>query len=176
MAPQIREEKERYVEALKIYEEIVYKLNNNKIASGQILSYPTTYSYAVSDTLIFDIIQSVLATKSFGVTQQTEPVNGAVLQWVITNSPNAPLASNYNNTIQSYYDFVALYDECIEIFSNKVIRPKLGQKYAFQNKYYYAFNAGLPCDDVISILSQRYNNTTDNFTQCQNQGDYYQNV
>ena len=179
MAASIEQNYIRYKGAVAIYDILKTKLDKNEIKVGQAFSFPIEYWFSMGDTNITNIAKALLASRSFGFEQQGEPGGSGALQWIINNSPADPFGADYNQLTRemaSYRDFVALYDYCLKIFSDKVIRPKVGQRYAFQDIYFYAFDQGLPCADVISVLSTRFNNTTDSFLECTNQGSYYENV
>lgn len=174
MAAQPRQIYETHKEAVAMYEDIKSKLDAGKLVSGQVLNYYTEYQKAILDyNVIVDIIKDLLATASLGFEQQAEPVNNAVQQFVITNNPSAPFGGDHISKIQASYDLVALYEECIKVFSNKITPVKSGQKFAFQNKYQYAFDQGLPCDDIITTIASNYN---DQGLTCSNQGNFYQMV
>ena len=173
MAAQPREMYEAHKEAVAMYEDIKEKLNTKTLKSGDVLFYYTEYQKAIQDTSIFDIIQDLIATASLGITQESEPVNNATTRYVVNENPTAPFSGDHIRRIQASYDLVALYEECVKLFSNKITPVKLNQKFAFQTKYSYAFDSGLDCNFIITKLSQEYN---DNGLTCQNQGDFYQMV
>lgn len=146
----------KYEEAIEIYDYFYNKLANNQIAATQIYSFPRTHLIATSTLPILGIIQSLLATKSLGIVEQSEVQGSGAIQWVVVGSTNDP-EPNFNLKTESYREIVELFYECIKIFSNKIIKPKVGQRYAFQGKYFYAFSElGADPHDIITALFIQY--------------------
>lgn len=172
MAATIEADYVKYKGAVEIYDILKTKLDNNQLREGQVYSFPVEYYTSIGSTNIFNITQGLLASKGLGITVDSN-------KWTINASPTDPFSGDYTqliNETNAYNDFVELYDYCYKIFSDKVIRPKLGQRYAFQDVYAAAFDGGLPCNDVITTLSSNFRNSGDNFTSCTNQGAYYENT
>jgi hypothetical protein len=170
MAAQPRELYQYHKDAVKMYEDIKTRMEEGTLNPGDVLFYYTEYLQSIQNTQIIDILKDLLSTASLGITQQPEPVSNAIDRYVIDQNPSAPFGGDNTSRIQASYDLVDLYEECVELFSNKIIKVKVDQRYAFQSKYFYAFNQGLDCDFIITSLCNRY---SDNNLQCANQGDYY---
>lgn len=160
----------KYKDACDVYEYFDEKLLKNQLVVGDVYSFNQTKYEGVSALPVFDVVSTLLATKGLGLVLQVEPVGGVINQLAVTNTPVAPYVDSFEIQYLGWKDMVNLYDECVKIFGSKIFPVKVGQRFGFQQKYYYAVNNGLEYDTMVAQLCLQY---SDNGLNAQNNTDYY---
>ena len=161
----------KYETAYEIYIFFRKKLQNGEINPGDIFSFPYTYREARNNLPVFEVVRSLLATKSLGIVEANEPLGTGALQWIIDPGGIGDPMPDFDRLTEAWKEMAEMFYEAIELFSDKIIKPKINQRYAFQEKYTYAFQEY--SSDAESMLSTIFSNYNDAGNNLSNTGSYF---